>query len=110
MIEEIVRDYLSDNGINAFMEENGNMPEEYVLVEKAGSSITDHISKATIIIQSYAKSLLKAARLNEKVKPIMLGITSLNSVSRCELNSDYNYTSTSTKKYRYQAVYEIVHY
>lgn len=110
MIEEIVRDYLNQNGINAYMEENRNMPEEYVLVEKAGSSVTDHIPKATIIIQSYGKSLLKAARLNERVKYIMLGITSLNSVSKCELNSDYNYTSTATKKYRYQAIYEIVHY
>ena len=37
-------------------------------------------------------------------------IIELDDISRCELNTDYNYTDTARKKYRYQAVYDIVHY
>lgn len=31
-------------------------------------------------------------------------------ISKCTLNSDYNYTDTARKKYRYQAVYDIVYF
>lgn len=51
-----------------------------------------------------------AAELNEKVKSAMDEIVELDEVTRCELNSDYNYTDTSRKKYRYQAVFDITHY
>lgn len=29
-------------------------------------------------------------------------------ISKAKLNSDYNYTDTTTKSYRYQAVYDLV--
>ncbi len=110
MIEKIVLDYLQTNKIAAYLEENEEMPEEYVLIEKAGSGGTRHIKKATIIIQSYSVTLYKAMLLNEKVKKIMEKLIELDNVSKCELNSDYNYTDTKRKKYRYQAVFDIVHY
>lgn len=31
-------------------------------------------------------------------------------ISRVKLNSDYNFTDTQKKKYRYQAIYEITYY
>ena len=34
----------------------------------------------------------------------------LNSISKIKLNSDYNFTDTETKEYRYQAVFDINHY
>jgi hypothetical protein len=33
-----------------------------------------------------------------------------NDISRVGLNSDYNYTDTAMKQYRYQAVFVVVYY
>ena len=111
MIEEIVQDYLAEKlSVPVRMEEEPDLPSSYVLIEKTGSGETDHIKRATIAIQSYAGSLYEAARLNEEVKDAMNGMIELDTVSKCSLNSDYNYTDTSRKKHRYQAVYDIVHY
>ena len=107
MVEKIVKDYLQSSlGIP----EEDKLTNEYVLIEKTGSSKKDHISTATIAIQSYSVSLYGAASLNERVKEAMEKIIERNDISKCELNSDYNYTDTARKKYRYQAVYDMVHF
>lgn len=111
MIEKIVREFLKRQlGKEVYMEEQEHMLEEYVLIEKTGSSKENHIEKAVLAIQSHAESLQSAAELNERVKNAMEGIVELPSISKCELNTDYNYTDTKRKKYRYQAVFDIVHY
>lgn len=111
MIEKIIKDYLQDSlGLPARMEEEDNMGTEYVLVEKTGSGEENHISQATLAIQSYSTSMYKAAALNERVKEAMEKSIELDDISRCELNSDYNYSDTGKKKYRYQAVFDIVYY
>lgn len=113
MIEMIVRDYLRDNlDVPVWMERPKieELPEEYVLVEKTGSSEENHIRRATFAVQSYAGSMYKAAELNERVKRIMEWIITLPEIGKAKLNSDYNFTDTDTKEYRYQAVYDLVHY
>ena len=108
MVEKIVKDYLKSSlGIPVRLEEEDDLGNEYVLIEKTGSSTGNHIASATLAIQSYSMSLYGAASLNERV---MEEIIELDDISRCELNTDYNYTDTVRKKYRYQAVYDIVHY
>ena len=37
-------------------------------------------------------------------------INELADICHCELNSNYNYTDTARKRYRYQAVFYITHY
>ena len=54
--------------------------------------------------------MLLAAQLNEEVKEVMMTITILPSISSCRLNADYNFTDTTKKRYRYQAVFDLVHY
>lgn len=111
MIEQIVRDYLEEQlGIPVRMEEEAGLPEEYIVVEKTGSGQTNHIKRATLAVQSYSSSLYQAASLNERVKEAMEKIIEMDDISRCELNNDYNYTDTARKKYRYQAVFDIVHF
>lgn len=111
MIEKLVLDYINKNSdIPAYTEEEPDMPEEYILIEKTGSGGDWQIKKATIAIQSFSMSKYKAAQLNEVVKGIMERIIELDDVCRCTLNSDYPYTDTKRKKYRYQAVFDIVHY
>ena len=52
----------------------------------------------------------KTAELNEQVKDAVDGLLSQNEIHSVRLNSDYNYTDTTTKQYRYQAVFDIGHY
>lgn len=82
----------------------------YIVLEKTGSAEENHIPSATIAIQSYGTTLYEAAVLNEKVKEVMRDIVKLPSVSSCDLNSDYNFTYTAMKAYRYQAVFVITYY
>lgn len=112
MIEAIVLKYLSNMlEVPVRMEEEANLPDRHVIVEKAGSGkIGKFLETSTIIIQSYAESLYEAAVLNEKVKEKMDNIIALYEITKSELNSDYNYTDAERKKYRYQAVYDLIHY
>lgn len=111
MIEEIIRNYLTGAGVTAYMEipEGGGTPP-FVIIEKTGGGEENHIRSATIAIQSYADTLYGAAQLNEQVKALMDDITLLPQISACELNSDYNFTDTTKKEYRYQAVYDLVYF
>ena len=54
--------------------------------------------------------MYEASALNEEVKRVMLQITRLSDVSAVRLNSDYNFTSTEAKAYRYQAVFVLTYY
>lgn len=110
MIEKIVLDYLSDKlDVPAFME-IPKKEDTFVLLEKTGSAQRDKIYDATIAIQSYAPSMFEAATLNQKVKDAMNDIIELNEICRVRLNSDYNYTDIESKRYRYQAVFDLIHY
>lgn len=111
MVEKIVKDYLQSRlEIPVRLEEEDGLGKEYLLIEKTGSGKEEHIERATLAIQSYSTSLLKAAMLNEQVKEVMEKIIELDDICKCELNSDYNYTDTARKKYRYQAVFDVVYY
>lgn len=111
MIEAVVLDYLSGClQVPVYMEVPENPPDTYVVIEKTGSGRENWIDSAVMAIQSYAASLYEVATLNEQVKAAMDAIIELPEISRSELNSDYNYTDTTTKRYRYQAVYDLVHY
>lgn len=110
MIETTVLDYLSGELAEpCYMEVPSNPPETFVVIEKTGSSRTDHVNTATLAIQSYAGSLEQAAELNDRVKTAMDNITTLADIGGVKLNSDYNFTNTQTKKYRYQAVYVLTY-
>lgn len=111
MIEATVINYLNTESVPAFGERPEVEPSKpYILVEKTGSSMENHLQTATIAVQSWAQTLAEAADLNEEVKAAMETITDLDAVSSCKLNSDYNFTSTALKAYRYQAVFSITYY
>ena len=111
MIEKTVLDYLNEKmEVPVYMERPEQPESEYVLVEKTSGRRSNHIGSATIALQSYAGSLLLAAELNEEVIAAMEEIVSLDEIIGVSLNSTYNFTDTSRKQYRYQAVYDIRHY
>lgn len=111
MIEEIAINHLSTAlTVPVYMEIPENPPNKFVLVEKTGSSRTNRVNRATLAVQSWAGSLLEAAELNERVKAAMNELADIDDVSACRLNRDYNFTDTTTKHYRYQAVFDLVFY
>lgn len=109
MIEKIVLTYLLKAlDVSVYMEHPEERPDTYVLIEKTGSRRVNYINHATFAIQSYALSMMEAAELNELVKAAMDELIVLPEISASSLNSDYNFTDTETKQYRYQAVYDLV--
>lgn len=112
MIEVIVYTFLKNEleDVPVYMEISEKVPDSFVLIEKTGSGLNNHIKSATFAIQSYGPTMFKAAELNELVKEKMLDIIGEKEITKVSLNSDYNFTDTTTKHYRYQAVFDLKHY
>lgn len=110
MITKDLLDFLNaELSVGAYME----APEQltnYVLIDQTGTSRTNHIITTTVAIQSYAPSLYEAMLLNESVKAAMDKFAELAQVASVEQNTDYNFTNTATKQYRWQALFAITHY
>lgn len=111
IIEKIILDYLKkETKLPVYPEVPTNAPKKFIVFEKTAGSRNKGISTAMIAIQSYAETLLDTALLNDKIIDVMERITELDEISKCDLNSNYNYTDTETKKYRYQAVFDITYF
>lgn len=111
MIEKTILDYLGEHlTVPVYMEEPINKPASYVLIERTGSSESDLIESTTLALQSYGASLYDAAALNMAVKARIKQAVELPSVSAVYINSDYNFTDTETKRYRYQCVAVVTHF
>lgn len=115
MIEITIKNFLESKlSLPVLLEKPKSKASKYVLIERTGGAQKNKIPSAILTIQSYDTTMQKAAELNELVKYWMLdgmeGLVTENEVVSVDLNSDYNYTDTTTKEYRYQAVYNIVHY
>lgn len=110
MIETLLIDYLSEH-LEVFVGmEAPEQTTDYVLIDKTGSSRNNHIITSSFAIQSYGATLYDAMLLNNEVTEVMEGLIELNQITRVELETDYNFTNTATKQYRWQAVYDITHY
>lgn len=110
MIETLLIDYLSEH-LEVFVGmEAPEQTTDYVLIDKTGSSRNNHIITSSFAIQSYGATLYDAMLLNQEVTEAMSGLLELNQITRVELETDYNFTNTATKQYRWQAVYDITHY
>ena len=111
MIELVIKNYLDGHlSVPSFLERPQKSPESFVLFEKTSSAKNNYLPSSTFAFQSYAPSMYEAAALNEKVKEAVESMIILDEISKIKLNSDYNYTDTTTKEYRYQAVFDINHY
>ena len=110
MIEIVLLNYLKEVlSVDVFMEIPPDPPETYVRIEKTGSSEEEYIETATFALQYYADSMYEAALLNREVIDKMRKIITLDEVFKVKLNSDYNFTDPSTKKYRYQCIFDITY-
>jgi hypothetical protein len=110
MIAKTLLDFLSQKLAVPVVMEAPKQKTGYVLIDQTGSSRTNHITTTTLALQSYGSSLYNAMLLNDDVATAMEEFAELNEVTRVELQTDYNFTDTTTKQYRWQAVYQITHY
>lgn len=110
MIEKVLLEYLEDNLDVPVVYEAPAQITSYVLIDKTGSSRRNTIVTSTFAIQSYGASLLEAAELSKTVEGVMDSFWREDGITRVELDTDYNFTNTATKQYRWQAVYRITHY
>lgn len=115
IIESKVKEFLESKlSVPVLTEVPKNPASSYVIIEKTGDAQEEFINSPILTIQSYGPSLYDAAKLNDEVKRWMLdrveGLVTLDDITKVKLNSDYNFTDTSKKQYRYQALFEIVHY
>lgn len=109
-IEAFIIDYLAEQmAVDVSGSVPHPMPAEFVTVEKTGSSLVNRINAATLAVQSWSTSRAAAAALNELVKEAMATAVARPEISRCALDSDYNYTDEATNKNRYQAVFDVVY-
>ena len=111
MIEIIIKQYFDSHlTVPSFLEYPEVPPPKFVVFEKTGSGRSNHLPSSTFAFQSYAESMYESALLNEEVKEVVENMIELDEIRSIKLNSDYNFTDTTTKEYRYQAVFDIKHY
>ncbi len=109
MIEIIVINHLKKE-LNISVGTDLKEVKEQVVITKTSSSTSNLITSAMIAIKSYSDTRYKASLLNEKVKEAMSKLIENENVSSCKLNTDYDFTDTTTKQFRYQAVFDICFY
>ena len=116
MIEEIILNYLGDEiaPVPVLMEvpevpseEYQAFPDSLVVIEKVGAGREDRIDQASIAFQSYGKTLYEAAALDHEVRKAVERMNELPEIGGVYLASNYNFTDTRSKRYRYQCVYDI---
>ncbi|HEK9981562.1 TPA: hypothetical protein TVE77_000732 [Streptococcus equi subsp. zooepidemicus] len=111
MIELTIKKYLDEHlDVPSFFEHQKDEPARFIILEKTSGAKQNHLLSSTFAFKSYAESLYEAALLNDKVKQVIEQLDVLPQVSGVHLNADYNFTDTATKRYRYQAVFDINHY
>lgn len=111
MIEIVIKEYLDGHlSVPSFLERPEKPPEKYVLFEKTSSGENNLLPNSTFAFQSYGPSMYEAALLNDELKKAVKNMIELNEFSKIKINSDYNFTDTERKLYRYQAVFDINHY
>lgn len=106
MEENILRKYLNDAGIHAYLDRPAKAPDEYVLLTRTSSSNKNLIETAVIAVQSISTTKAKAASLNSKVKKLLHN-ADVEGISSIKLTNDYDFTNTAAKMYRYQGVYTV---
>ena len=111
MIEDIIIKHLTDAKLRAYGEDpRDEVAYPYYVVTRTGGGEDEHLRRATLAVQSYGATMYDAALASDAMVSLLLGARTLDSVSSIYLVGEYNFTDRSTKKYRYQAVFEITYY
>ena len=93
------------------------VPEDYpadgalVVVSRLGGGNTNHLRTARLAIQTYGASLLDAATRCEAAIAAMETLPAEDEcVTAVRIDTSYNFTDETTKRYRYQCVLYVTYY
>ena len=105
MIETTIKNFLESKlTVPVLMEIPKSPASQFVIIEKTGGGQENYIDSSIIAIKSYGASMYEAAELNDEVKHWMLdgleGIVTVDTITDVHLDGDYNYTDTTSKRYR----------
>lgn len=107
IIEKLIISHMNgEMDVPVVMERDGETAP-FVLIERTGGSRKNRIEAAIFAVQSYGRTMLEACELNDAAKAAVYAMRELDAVCGVDLSSDYNFTDTSTKEYRYQALFNI---
>lgn len=111
MIEILMLNHLKSKlGIPVYAE----MPEKpqgrFVVIRKGDEQREDFLRCATMLARSYGPSLLDAMELSQQVVTAMDSLPEDPRVSGCYCTGEYNFTDEETKRYRYQAVFDVFYF
>lgn len=112
MLEIIIKNYLEKTlSVPCKLELPKDFPEKLIRIERLSAQYPrPGMSTVRVALQSYAPTLYGAASLNEIVKTAMEDIDMLDEISAVKLLNDHPFPDTRTKRYRWQAVYDITWY
>ena len=113
MIEVVIMTALkAATDVNSYMEIPEEPEDSYTVIQRTGGEQRGAERRTAVIaVQSYAQTLLDAAILNEKVLNAMQERQYQdNEITICQLNSNYNYSDPENRRYRYQAVFDLVYF
>ncbi len=115
MIETLLKDYVQNAlGVSVYFSLPESVPNpgntEFIVMERTGSSFENMLMTSTFAFQSYGNSIYDAADLNKRVLAAVFNSVELDEITRVHLDGDYNFTSPTDKRPRYQAVFDITHY
>lgn len=108
LIEARIISYLeAETKIPTYAEVPEQNKGSFFVVERIGARAENHVDTYTIAVQSYADTLLDAAVLSTIARHYMEDMISDPDIASVRFNTDYNFTDTTTKRYRYQALFDI---
>lgn len=112
MIEKTVLDFMTaELDVPVYMEIPDEPTGPFVVIEKVGATRTNFLYDTSLAFQSYSlTSMYEAAALDERVREAADRLPELAEISGAYLASNYNFTDTRTKRYRYQCTYEVYHF
>lgn len=109
ILEKFLIDWIArKTGYDVHAEVPEGHPAEFYTVERTGSHTVNRVATVTVAIKSWnSASTYAAAEMNDGLKREMETLVQEPEISACRLSTDYPFTDTETKYYRYQAVYNI---
>lgn len=111
IIEKFIIEKLKKKlGVPTFAEVPKDISYPFLVVSKTGGKDKNYISNHSIIVQSYDKTLLKAAELSERVVDAMYEIEANDEICSVSLDGNYPFNDTTNKRYRYQAIFNVYYY
>ena len=98
------------SGVPVHMEKPADLSGTYVVLERTGGNIENHIEHATIAVQAYAPTKYGAAELVNRAVDAFFTLLDDDHIFSVDLISGpYDHTDHSTKQYRYQSVFIITY-